>query len=114
MKVQCKGHQEELHVLEESESYYIVLRARPGAIPFALAKTEAALIPDKQWRNVTAECETVSGGVVLHGGRSIICRPDEFRIRKVAVDEFKTMLGPHSPLCERYDVLIVEKLEEQL
>lgn len=113
MKVQCKGQQEELHVLEESESYYIVLRAMPGAIPFALAKTEATLIPDKQWRNVTAECEVLQDEIDHRraDGTLYAVKGPEYRFRKVAVDEFKTMLGPNSPVCERYDVLIVEHLE---
>lgn len=108
MRIQDRQNPEELYVLEESESYYIVTRGYPGDKAFAVAKSQAAVLPEKQWRNVTAQCEIEQGSLILYEGRSILCRPDELRLRKIAVDEFKTMVAPNSPLCERYDVLIVE------
>lgn len=109
MRIQDGQNPEELYVLEESESYYIVTRAHAGDKAFAVAKSQAAVLPEKQWRNVTAQCEIEQGSLILYQGRSILCRPDELRLRKVAVDEFKVMVGPNTPMCERYDVIIVEQ-----
>ena len=93
MKVRHKVHHSNQHtVIEESPSYYICdLAPQPPAAHAMLSKVEYEPIHDDRWQDVTGECEVTKQGNGIHdpskGGSGLIHLYDNYRIRKVRLDE---------------------------
>lgn len=105
-------------VFEESPHWYIV-KHHGNPVPELCNKEFWEPVPEKVWRDVTAEVEA-KGNSIIHQYGSVFNHPigkltdNDYRLRKVKVYDKKYEVGGipfRQSMYVEYDAFIIEKLD---